>query len=72
MFSNAASEEDALRASIDALAQIVELYDRLGLMYAAVHAETALQAARAGRAQPDSAPAPRARETVHAIRLARD
>lgn len=45
MFSKVASTEDALRASIEALREIVALYDRLGLMFPAVHAATALQAA---------------------------
>lgn len=45
MFSNANSAEDALRASIAVLDQVVSLYDRLGLTFPAVHAATALQAA---------------------------
>ncbi len=46
MFSQVASPEDALRASIEALREIVSLYDRLGLEIPAVHAATALHAAR--------------------------
>ncbi|MCJ2186557.1 hypothetical protein [Novosphingobium beihaiensis] len=45
MFSKANSPEDALRASITVLDQVVSLYDRLGLTFPAVHAATALQAA---------------------------
>lgn len=47
MFSQVASREDAVRASIAALREIISLYDRLGLMFPAVHADAALQAARA-------------------------
>lgn len=47
MFSEVASPEDAVRASIDALREIISLYDRLGLMFPAVHADAALQAASA-------------------------
>ncbi|MCT2398082.1 hypothetical protein [Novosphingobium mangrovi (ex Huang et al. 2023)] len=50
MYPNAASRKDALRASIDALDEIVSLYDRLGLMVPAVHAATALEAARSALA----------------------
>ncbi|SFF85821.1 hypothetical protein SAMN05518801_102245 [Novosphingobium sp. CF614] len=45
MFPKGASPEDALRASIDALREIISLYDRLGLMFPAVHAAAALHAA---------------------------
>tara|TARA_R110002167_G_scaffold51063_8_gene148080 strand:- start:840 stop:1052 length:213 start_codon:yes stop_codon:yes gene_type:complete len=45
MFSKAASSKDALKASIDALRQIVTLYDEQGLALPAVHAATALEAA---------------------------
>jgi len=47
MFANVASQEDALRQSIEALRQIVSLYDELGLMFPAVHAATALHSAHA-------------------------
>ena len=46
MFAKVVSPEDALRQSIEILREIVSLYDRLGLMFPAVHADTALQAAR--------------------------
>lgn len=45
MFSKANSPEEALRASIEVLDQVVSLYDQLGLTFPAVHAATALQAA---------------------------
>ena len=45
MFSKANSPEEALRASIEVLDQVVSLYDKLGLTFPAVHAATALQAA---------------------------
>lgn len=45
MFTKAASPEDAVRISIDALRDIVLLYDRLGLMFPAAYAATALHAA---------------------------
>lgn len=47
MFANVVSQEDALRESIEALREIVSLYDQLGLMFPAVHAATALHAAHA-------------------------
>lgn len=47
MFSEVVSPEDAVRESIEALRQIISLYDRLDLMFPAVHADAALQAARA-------------------------
>ena len=46
-FINAASPEAALRMSIEILDEIVSLFDRMGLMVPAVHAATALHAARA-------------------------
>ena len=45
MFEQVASRDAALRLSIEALGEIVSLYDRLGLMLPAVHAATALHAA---------------------------
>lgn len=47
MFANVVSREAALLQSIEALREIVSLYDDLGLMFPAAHAATALDAAHA-------------------------
>lgn len=47
MFADVASREAALRNSIEALREIVSLYDGLGLILPAVHTATALHAAHA-------------------------
>lgn len=47
MCADVASREAALRKSVEALREIVSLYDRLGLMFPAVQAATALHAALA-------------------------
>lgn len=47
MVADTAFHEDALRASISSLEDVVSLLDQLGLMVPAVHAATALDAVRA-------------------------
>lgn len=46
MVAKIQSRDVAIRHSIEVLGEIVSLYDRLGLMIPALHAATALDAAR--------------------------